>query len=165
MKNTIEIFTTRGEYARTFRFNADYQAGRVGHKLVENPLSVRVNLNTMAIVDWKKSVVLFDLEENVRACIDQPGLMSMCMVSDHASPTSLKLFMHSQTGEFVAYRLFETADDENREETPTRFNPQRVFAKKFDELKCSSEFMIYSVSSRVFVLTLGWSKSIAIIRL
>lgn len=161
MKNSIEIFTSSGDYLRSFYFNSDYFTGRQEHKLVEDPLSVRVNLNTIAIIDWKKSVVLFDLEFNLRGSIEQFNLMSICLVSDCLNPSSLKIFLHSQTGEFIGYSLFT----ERNRDSDSSFDPKVIIKRDFDDLKCSSEFMIYSLTTKSFILTLGWSKSIAIIRI
>lgn len=160
VKNTIEIFTSSGEYLRSFHFNRDYFNGRQARKVVENPLSVRVNLNTMVIVDWKKSAVLFDLEFNLKGSIAQFDLMSVCLASDNLNVQSLKLFLHSQNGDFLAYKLFQ----EDEVESCLCFKPEMILKKNFAELTCSSEFMTYLFSSKAFILTLGWSKSIALIR-
>lgn len=179
VKNTIEMFESEtGSYVRTFEFNEEFAAGRASRKLVENPLSVRVNLNTMAIVDWKRAVVLFDTTAamNVRTCIELDQVASACLVSDHSTPRSLKLFLHSSsTGQLVGYRLFDFLAAQNQsaecdgrpDPVPARveFRPCVVFEQSFDELKCNSESMIYSMSSGMFVLTLGWSKSLAVVRL
>ncbi len=151
-KRMVNIFTRSGDYVNDF----DYE--RLSGYKIENAWSVRVSRNVIAVIDWLQTVYIFDAEFNLRSVIQEPCVTSMCLVNDcfkgDQATRHVKLFLHTENGDFVAYRIFNSCEDSS--------SPLLILRKHFDRLRYRSEFMIYS-SSQQIILSLGWSKSIALI--
>lgn len=162
VKCSVDIFTRHGDFVESFLFN-DVYLQENNKRFIDSPLSVRANLNTLAIIDWKKSVYLFDGEFKFKHRIEYGYLMSMCLVSDNLTLGSVKLLIHSQDGCITAYSLFNRENQNDGEQVEV-LKPVQVFKRTFKELKCRSEFMIYSLSYNSLILSLGWAKSIALVR-
>lgn len=142
---SVDKFTHVGDFCASVRLN-ELEA------VVMNPWSVRVNDQTMAILDWNQKILLYDLESgSVKHVIEQSCVLSMCFISGRY-PGIVQLFAHSENGDFKGYQM---------QDGP----PELVYADKLSKLKYRSEFMIYTAQSQRFLISLGWSKAIAIVSL
>jgi hypothetical protein len=154
-KKMVNIFTRAGDYVNDF----DYEKAS-GHR-IENAWSIRVSKNVVALIDWLQNVYIFDAEFNLRSVISEPCVTSMCLVNDwfndskDSDDSHVKLFLHTENGDFKVYKVL--GDERRASEQPVL-----ILKKHFDRLRYRSEFMIYSWSQQI-VMSLGWSKSIAII--
>ncbi len=138
---SIDQFTHNGEFLESFYFNK-YEP------VVINPWSVRVNRDTMAIIDWKEKIFIFDLNKNLKHVIFQPYISSICFISDNLN--SLQLFGHSENGDFKGYEL--NGD----------LKPHVIYEENSSKLKYRSEFMLFSLNQK-FLLSFGWAKALAVI--
>ena len=151
-KKLVNIFSKQGDFVRDFDYNTQSEFS------IENAWSVRVNSNAIAIIDWKEKVCLFDFDFNLRTILRYPEVTSMCLLNDcffqKNTEPHLKLFLHSEKGDLIVYKVFN--DSKQTKE------PVLIFKNNYVSLKYRSEFMIYASTHKV-ILTLGWSKSIAIV--
>lgn len=143
--------STKGDFLKHFYFNSALEA--IGAAKIEDAWSVRATVNTIAVIDWKKKIFLFDFHEKLKRIIDQVDVLSMCFVSRplNLKDISITLFLHCENGDFLGYKL----EDEKE--------PHLIVKEYFKELKCRSEFMIFSSANQKFVISLGWNKSLGIV--
>ena len=135
---SVDQFTHEGNFLQSFFFNQHQ-----GIKLIENPWSVRVNNNRMAIIDWKQKIFIFDSSQQLVHTIRQDLVVSICFVNN------LQLIAHSENGEL---KCFQVGNEESL----------LVYEATFDKLKFASEFMILAANQRL-ILSLGWTKALAIV--
>ena len=136
---SVDKFAHAGDFSETLYLNQSSE-------IFMNPWSVRVHEETMAVMEWREKVVLFDWSsKQVKWSIQLPYVLTICFIG-----SSNQLFMHSEKGDFMGYQL-----DRN-------LSPRLIYDKKLTNLRSRSEFMIFTSSQR-FILSLGWSKAIAIV--
>lgn len=120
--------------------------------VVINPWSVRVDAQTMAILDWNQKILLYDLKDgSVKHVIEQLNVLSMCFING-SCPDSAQLFAHSENGNLKGYQIHDKS-------------PKLVYSETLKKLKYRSEFMIFTAQSQKFIISLGWSKAIAVVSL
>lgn len=138
---SVDKFTHTGDFVDSFYFNETTD-------LVMNPWSVRVHENTMAIIDWKQKICIFDLNKVLRHVIDQPAVCSICFISNDLIG-SLQLFAHSENGDLRGYEIGKVIE------------PRIIYEENLPKLKYRSEFMTYASNQR-FLMSFGWAKAIAV---
>lgn len=157
-KSVVNVFERDGDFVKNFYFN-ESKTKEFESIRIKNALSVRVNCETIAIIDWKEKCYLFDFNFGLKWIINQTGVMSMCFIGDHLNIVEypLRIFFHCENGDFVGYKVSTGIGLDLGVSQPVL-----IYEKNFQMLKCRSEFMIFG-SNQKLIISLGWSKSIAII--
>lgn len=140
-KRVVNVLTRAGDYVLDWSYESSLSQ-------IENAWSIRVCSEFVAIVDWKQKVYLFDRSFVFKTTLNVLDVTSICIVDETV------LMLHSENGDLTGYKCI--VDDRQN------IKPHLVLQRNSDHLKYRSEFMIYT-SDQKLLLSLGWSKSIALI--
>ena len=143
--NSIDKFTSDGDFVKDFSLK----------DIVKNSFSIRIHSNIIAVVNWKESVDLFDIDFNLKEKIMINEILSICLCGNpnDESRSSFYLVAHCENGDILIYKI---TNQDNKIEY------KQLFKKNFEKLKHGSEFMIFSKRNMI-ILSLGWNKSLALL--
>lgn len=143
---SVFIFNKYGDYLNYFSLeNENHQSNDINVECnsLQNPLCIAANEKFIAIVDWKKSIFIYDFDGKLKKIIEKPDVTSMCVKYEY-------LFTHGEDGTVACYKN-DTFD----------FEFSIVYNVKFDELKYRSESI--AIFNEKLVISMGWAKFLAIL--
>ncbi len=148
--NSLDKFLVDStSFVESFYFNQSKE-------LIKNAWSANVCTNTIAIIDWKEKVFLFDEAYSLKSVIELNDVVSMCMLNNRRLNSDfVSLWFHCENGNLFGYQVNSLSINSE---------PIKIYENNFKLLKYRSEFML-SCSSQRFIISFGWAKSLALIEL